>query len=264
MSGAIAMGTNKITGLGTPTDNADATTKLYVDGILGSATAAATSAAAAATSASNAATSESNASTSASNASTSASNASSSASAAAASYDSFDDRYLGSKSSAPSVDNDGNTLLTGALYWNTSTNSLFIWTGSTWSSAAFTAGSFATLTGVETLTNKTIQSRVVVISDATSITINADTTDIATQANTQSAGTLTINAPTGTPFNGQKLILRLLSTNTQTFSFNSIFAGSTDVALPTASSGSSKYDYMGFIYNSTASKWQIIAKNFGF
>ena len=122
----------------------------------------------------------------------------------------------------------------------------------------------ATYTGTETLTNKTIQSRVVVITDATSITINADTTDIATQANTQTAGTLTVNSPTGTPYNGQKLMLRLLSTNVQTFSWNAIFTGSTDVALPTVSSGSSKYDYVGFIYNSTATKWQLIAKNFGF
>jgi hypothetical protein len=158
MSGAIAMGTSKITGLGTPTDNADATTKLYVDGILGSATAAATSAAAAATSASNAATSESNAATSASNASTSAGAASTSATAAAASYDSFDDRYLGPKSSAPSVDNDGNALLTGALYWNSTSSELYLWTGSVWTQAAFTASGFATLTGSETLTNKTLTS----------------------------------------------------------------------------------------------------------
>ena len=34
MSGAIAMGTNKITGLGTPTVGTDATTKTYVDGVL--------------------------------------------------------------------------------------------------------------------------------------------------------------------------------------------------------------------------------------
>jgi hypothetical protein len=33
MSGALAMGTNKITGLGTPTASTDATTKGYVDGI---------------------------------------------------------------------------------------------------------------------------------------------------------------------------------------------------------------------------------------
>jgi len=160
MSGAIAMGTSKITGLGDPTNNQDAATKTYVDGILGSATSAATSAAAAATSASNASTSASNASTSAGNASTSATNAAASATDAANTYDAFDDRYLGSKATAPSVDNDGNALLTGALYWNTATNNLFVWTGSTWTSAAFTAGSFATLTGTETLTNKTLTSPV--------------------------------------------------------------------------------------------------------
>jgi len=112
--------------------------------------------------------------------------------------------------------------------------------------------------------NDTAEYRVVVIADGTSITINANTTDMATQANSQAAGTLTVNAPTGTPKNGQQIILRLLSTNVQTFSWNAAFAGSTDLALPTASSGSSKYDYMGFVYNSTAAKWQIIAKNFGF
>jgi hypothetical protein len=67
--------------------------------------------------------------------------------------------------------------------------------------------------------------------------MNADTTDIATQINTQAAGTLTINAPTGTISNGQKIMLRIKSTNVQTFSWNAIFAGSTDSALPTATSG---------------------------
>lgn len=57
----------------------------------------------------------------------SATAAADSATAAAASYDAFDDRYLGSKSSAPSVDNDGNTLLDGALYWNTSSNDMYVY-----------------------------------------------------------------------------------------------------------------------------------------
>ena len=116
----------------------------------------------------------------------------------------------------------------------------------------------------DTLTNKNLLSRVVVIADATSITVNADTTDIATQANTQAVGTLTINAPIGTAVNGQKFILRLTSTNVQTFSFNAVFGGSTDLTLPTISSGGGLTDYLGFIYNSTSAKWQMIAKVFGF
>jgi hypothetical protein len=106
--------------------------------------------------------------------------------------------------------------------------------------------------------------RVVVIADATSVTINADTTDIATQANTQAVGTLTINAPTGTPYNGQRLIFRLLSTNVQTLSWNAIFQWSSDLGATAYSSGSSKYDYWGFMYNSTAAKWQVVAKVQGF
>jgi hypothetical protein len=156
--GRITAGTNPTTlsGFGIT----DTYTSAQIDTLFGSTSSAATSAAAAATSASNAATSETNASTYAGNASSSATAAAASATSASNTYDAFDDRYLGSKSTAPSVDNDGNALLTGALYWNTSTNNLFVWTGSTWSSAAFSAGSFVTLTGTETLTNKTLTSPV--------------------------------------------------------------------------------------------------------
>jgi hypothetical protein len=97
----------KVTGLGTPTSNADAATKVYVDTVAGSATAAAAS-----------------------------------ATAAAASYDSFDDRYLGAKSSAPTLDNDGAALLTGAIYWNSTTNAMYAWTGSEWGSISSTADLF--------------------------------------------------------------------------------------------------------------------------
>jgi len=121
-----------------------------------SASAAATSASNAATSASNAATSASNAATSESNASTSASSAASSASSAAASFDSFDDRYLGAKSSNPTLDNDGNALLTGALYFNTTANEMRVYNGSAWVAAYLPAAGYATLTGTETLTNKTL------------------------------------------------------------------------------------------------------------
>jgi hypothetical protein len=104
MSGAIAMGGNKITGLGAPTTGTDAVTKSYVDTTFGNNASAATS----------------------------ASEAAASASAAATSYDNFDDRYLGDKSSAPTLDNDGAALIIGALYFDTSANEMRVWTGSSW------------------------------------------------------------------------------------------------------------------------------------
>jgi hypothetical protein len=121
-----------------------------------SATSASGFASSASTQAGNAATSASNAATSASAASSSASAASTSATNAAASYDAFDDRYLGSKSSNPALDNDGNALLTGALYWNTTDSQLYVYTGSAWAQAYFAAAgavsSFNTRTGAVTLT----------------------------------------------------------------------------------------------------------------
>ncbi|MGI9143092.1 MAG: hypothetical protein ACR2IJ_07855 [Fluviibacter sp.] len=107
-------------------------------------------------------------------------------------------------------------------------------------------------------------SRVVAYPDATSITIDASTTDMATIDNTQAPGVFTINAPTGSIVNGQKIMLRLQSSFSQIFSWNAVFTGSVDLNLPTESSGGFKYDYMGFIYNSESETWQIIAKNFGF
>jgi hypothetical protein len=121
-----------------------------------SASNAATSESNAATSESNAATSASNAATSESNAATSESNAATSASAAAASADAFDDVYLGSKSSDPTTDNDGDPLAAGMLYYNSVSNIMRIYSGSAWENVAVSTAGFATLAGVETLTNKTL------------------------------------------------------------------------------------------------------------
>jgi len=96
---------------------------------------AAISAANALTSETNAATSEANALTSETNAATSETNAAASATAAASSYDDFDDRYLGAKASAPALDNDGNPLITGALYFDTISGSMRVYDGSAWLNA---------------------------------------------------------------------------------------------------------------------------------
>ena len=60
-----------------------------------------------------------NAATSASSASTSASNAATSETNTATLYDNFDDRFLGAKTSDPTVDNDGDALIDGALFFRT-------------------------------------------------------------------------------------------------------------------------------------------------
>lgn len=132
------------------------------------------------------------------------------------------------------------------------------------SNASFSANVAITGTVTSGTWNAVVKSRVVSYTDATSITINADTTDLATMINTQAAGTFTINAPTGTLFDGQKLMLKLKCNNIQTFNWNAVFIGSTDAPLPSTSSGSSKTDYLGFIYDTTTSKWHVIAKNFGY
>jgi hypothetical protein len=77
-------------------------------------------------------TSATSAATSASSAATSASSAATSASSAATSFDEFDDRYLGSKANAPTLDNDGNALLEGALYWNSTNKNMNVYNGTAW------------------------------------------------------------------------------------------------------------------------------------
>jgi hypothetical protein len=125
----------------------------------GSASTATTKASEASTSASNAATSETNAANSATTATTQASNAATSATAAQTAQtaaeaaqtaaelaaDNFDDTYLGAKASDPTVDNDGDALNAGDLYFNTSSNVLKYYDGSTWNNIESTDTSgFAT------------------------------------------------------------------------------------------------------------------------
>jgi hypothetical protein len=97
-----------------------------------SAISSATSASAAATSATSAAASATAAATSATSAAASATAAATSATSAAASYDQFDDRYLGNKSSDPTLDNDGGALLTGALYFNDVIDAMKVYNGASW------------------------------------------------------------------------------------------------------------------------------------
>lgn len=118
----------------------------------------------------------------------------------------------------------------------------------------------------QTLSNKRIQSRVATVASSTTLSANGDICDVTEMVMTGAAGTLLISNPTGTPLNAQKLIYRIQSTFTQTLNWGSIFQGSTDLSLPGSTSGNSKWDIYGFMYNSTSSpaKWQLVAKVGGF
>lgn len=122
----------------------------------------------------------------------------------------------------------------------------------------------SSLTGVETLTNKRLTPRIVSMTDAVSFTPTGDTADVNNQANTQAAGTLTVNAPTGTPTDGQHLTLRIKSTNIQTFSWNAIYIGSITTAIPSTTTGGAKTDIFDLRYNTDLSKWIIINSQYGY
>ena len=108
------------------------------------------------------------------------------------------------------------------------------------------------------------RTRTVAECDGVCISINADCADMITQDNTQGAGTLTVNSPTGCFYDGQRIMLRVKSTNAQTLSFDAVYDDSDDLTLPTSTSGSSKTDYLGFAYNNTSCKWEFVGKIFGF
>ena len=143
---------------------------LLVDAVAAgtSATAAATSATASATSATasaSSATTSGNSATASASSATAAANsataAASSATDAANSADAFDDVYLGTKSSDPTADNDGDALAAGMLYFNSTNDVLRVYSGSAWQDAAVDTSTFITLNGTQTLTNKTLTSPVI-------------------------------------------------------------------------------------------------------
>lgn len=98
----------------------------------GAAVSAANSAAAATASALAAADSETAAAASELAAATSEANAAAHAATALAQVDVFDDLFLGVKAAEPALDNDGNALQTGAMYFNSVSSKPFIYNGAAW------------------------------------------------------------------------------------------------------------------------------------
>jgi hypothetical protein len=118
------------------------------------------------------------------------------------------------------------------------------------------AASIATYTGTETLTNKRIDPRVTSAASASTLTPSVATADI--YAYTALAASLTINAPTGTPLDGDKLIFRFLDNGTsRTLTWNATYTV-IGVTLPTATT-INKTTYVGCVYNANNTRWDVIA-----
>lgn len=108
----------------------------------------------------------------------------------------------------------------------------------------------------QTLTNKRITKRVATATSSTTPTPNADTTD-QYQLTALAAGA-TFGEPTGTPTNGQGLVIRIEDNGTaRSLAWNAVYRA-IGVVLPTTTV-LGKVLYVGFIYNSTDDKWDCVA-----
>ncbi len=108
----------------------------------------------------------------------------------------------------------------------------------------------------DTLTNKRITPRVNTVASGSTITPAGDTSDMYTV--TALAVPATIAAPSGTPTNGQKLILRIKDDGTaRALTWNSIYQ-TIGTLLPTTTTAG-KLTYVGLVYNAQDTKWDVVA-----
>jgi len=120
---------------------------------------------------------------------------------------------------------------------------------------AAAAGTFTALSASSNFQGR-INPRVSSAASAASITPDISTYD--QYALTAQAANLTINAPTGTPVDGNKLLFRILDNGTsRTLTWNATYTV-IGVTLPTATTAN-KTTYVGCIYNAAATRWDVIA-----
>lgn len=147
------------------------------------------------------------------------------------------------------------TFNTARLGSGTANNTKYLAGDSTWKDLP-AAGGDATTSTAQTFTNKRINPRV--SSTASGSTLTPTVASFDQYAYTALAANLTINAPTGTPVNGNKLIFRIKDNGTsRTLTWNAAYRA-VGVDLPTATVVG-KTLYVGAIYNAADTKWDVIA-----
>lgn len=155
-------------------------------------------------------------------------------------------------------------LASGGTGVNAISNGIVTSDGSSLGSVAAPAGDLVGTTAVQTLTNKTIQSRISLNSFFSGPTFNPDNANFDMLIATSQFANLTFGPATSPPFNGQKMIFRVTASSTITVAFDLGSSGyrAIGVTLPTSLAAGLTM-YIGCIWNSTISKWDVIAVNTG-
>lgn len=144
----------------------------------------------------------------------------------------------------------------GAIKLGSANTGVAILTSGVLSTKTNPSGAFVGDTDTQTLTNKRIDPRVTSTTSSSTPTPNVANEDI--YILTALAANATFGVPTGTPVQGTKLLVRIKDNGTsRTLAWNAIYRA-IGVTLPTATT-ISKTLYVGFVYNSTDTRWDCIA-----